>query len=519
MQKWLTKIINLINMSLFIKQYKRQFDAFGRDTVYLGIDIGTSGIKVVLCDESQNIVGQASAPLTVQHPAPLWSEQNPQDWWNGVETAISSVRNENPSALSAVKAIGLSGQMHGAVLLDSDDQVLRPAILWNDGRSAEECLEIEKAEPRSREISGNIAMPGFTAPKLLWVAKHEPEIFARVAKVLLPKDYIRFRMTGEYVSEMSDAAGTLWLDVAKRDWSEALLKATRLTPDQMPRLVEGSESPGKLRDDIAKAWGVPGAAIVAGGAGDNAAGAAGIGAITPGRAFLSLGTSGVLFLANEKFSPNPSQAVHAFCHCLPNTWHQMSVILSAASCLSWITQLTGAANEQALIQEISAAGDQPGDLYFLPYLSGERTPHNNPNAQGVFFGLTHSTDRAAMGRAVLEGVAYAFKDGLDALLETGAKIDVISVIGGGERSELWGQILASVLDYELCYHYGGEVGPAFGAARLARLSVSAEDPSEVCTAPAIKNTIKPDINMVTAYKTRHAKYRRLYELLKTEFPA
>ena len=485
--------------------------------LYIGLDIGTSGVKAVLVNGEQTILADANAPLTVQRPHPLWSEQDPRAWWEAVRAAMSALRNARPADYAAVRGIGLSGQMHGATLLDSDDNPLRPAILWNDGRSGAECAELLAREPRTPQITGNLVMPGFTAPKLLWVARYEPEIFEQVSKVLLPKDYVRLRMTGAAVSEMSDSAGTLWLDVAKRDWSDAMLAATDLDRDQMPRLVEGSDVSGTLRPDLAADWGLSAAVVVAGGAGDNAAGAVGIGAVTPGRAFLSLGTSGVYFLTNERYAPNPGQGVHAFCHCLPDTWHQMSVILSAASCLSWVTGVTGAADEAALLSEIDAVADT--DLIFLPYLSGERTPHNDPDAKGVFFGLTHQTDRADLGRAVLEGVAFAFADGQDALLAAGAEIGSVSVIGGGARSRLWGRILASVLDRPLTYHQAGEVGPAFGAARLGRLAVTGESPEDVCTPPPVDHVIEPDDGMRTILAPRRERFARLYPLLKTEFRA
>ena len=449
--------------------------------MFLGIDVGTSGVKAVLAGERQDIVASASAPLEASRPRPLWSEQDPEDWWRAIRRAVATIRHANPRELAAVKGIGLSGQMHGATLLDSRDRVLRPAILWNDGRSAAECDVLEAREPASRRITGNLAMPGFTAPKLAWVARYEPEVFSETAMVLLPKDYARLRMTGEHVSDMSDASGTLWLDVAARDWSDAMLAATRLSRDNMPRLVEGSEPGGSLRAAVAAhgaCRGVPAPAVRG-----NAAAAAGIGAVTPGSGFVTLGTSGALFVLSAAFSPNPEQAMHAFCHCLPDTWYQMGAILSAASCLRWVTALTGAADEASLLEEVEAAGDRAGGLVFLPYLSGERTPHNDPNATGVFFGLTHDVGRAALARAVLEGVAFALADGQDALLNAGARIDAVSVVGGGARSRYWGRILASVLGRSLRYHAGGEVGPAFGAARLARLAVTGENPSAVC-APA-----------------------------------
>ena len=485
--------------------------------MFLGIDLGTSGVKAVLADDQQAIVATGDASLEVSRPHPLWSEQDPEDWWQATCGAVAAIRAENPAAMAAVAGIGLSGQMHGATLLDSGDRVIRPAILWNDGRSGAECEELEVREPASRDITGNLAMPGFTAPKLVWVARNEPEAFSRVAKVLLPKDYVRLRMTGDHVSEMSDAAGTLWLDVAARDWSDPMLAATGLSRGHMPRLVEGSEPGGLLRSEIASEWGVPAGIPVAGGAGDNAAAAAGIGAVEPGAGFLSLGTSGVLFVSNAAYSPNPAQAVHAFCHCLPGTWHQMSVILSAAACLDWVAALTGAADVASLLEEVEAAGDPTDDLIFLPYLSGERTPHNDPKAMGVFFGLTHDIGRAALGRAVLESVAFAFADGQDALLNAGAEINAISVVGGGARSRYWGRVLASALGRSLRYHVVGEVGPAFGAARLARLAVTGEDPSAVCTPPPVAHVVDPVPSLVDAYGSRLPVFRRLYAALKPEF--
>lgn len=484
--------------------------------MYIGIDLGTSAVKVLLVDERQQQVAQASAALEVRRPRPTWSEQDPEDWWRAVQDCFAQLYRRDAGALGKVRAIGLAGQMHGAVLLDGRDRVLRPAILWNDGRSAEQCATLEQREPRSRQITGNLAMAGFTAPKLLWVAAHEPEIFRAVKKVLLPKDYLRLRLSGEFASEMSDAAGTLWLDVAQRAWSAAMLAATELPESSMPALFEGSEATGKLLPALAEAWGMDGDVIVAGGGGDNAAGAIGVGVIRPGQAFLSLGTSGVYFVATERFKPNPERAVHTFCHCLPDTWHQMSVILSAASALTWFTHASGAASEAELLAEIEQR-DSDSQVIFLPYLSGERTPHNDANARGVFVGMTHETTRADLGRAVLEGVAFAFVDGQDALLEAGTRIDNVSVIGGGARSELWGRILASALDRPLQYHRVGEVGPAFGAARLARLARTGEDAETVCDAPPVEQIIEPAAKLRESCRSRLGRYRRLYAALKDEY--
>jgi len=486
--------------------------------MYLGIDLGTSALKALLIDDNQVPIDQASVPLDVQRPRPQWSEQDPVAWWRATETAVAILRQRHAAALAAARGIGLSGQMHGAVLLDAADAVLRPAILWNDGRSAAQCATLEARVPAARVITGNLAMPGFTAPKLLWVAEHEPDVFHRIRTVLLPKDYVRLRLSGERASDMSDAAGTLWLDVGRRAWSPAMLAATGLSEAAMPRLVEGSAAAGTLRPALAAAWGMRPEVVIAGGAGDNAAGAVGIGVIRSGQAFVSLGTSGVYFVANATYAPNPARTVHTFCHCLPATWHQMSVILSAASCLAWITAVTGADSEAALLAEIEAADREPG-VVFLPYLSGERTPHNDPHARGVFFGLRHDTTRADLGRAVLDGVAFALADGQDALRAGDTAIDEVSVIGGGARSPFWGRILATVLDRPLYYRTGGEVGPAFGAARLARLAVTGEAAGQVCTVPTIERIVDPDHVLRDGLAARLTVYRRLYGVLRETFAA
>lgn len=485
--------------------------------MYLGIDLGTSCVKIIILDDDGQLIAQASSSLEVSRPQPLWSEQNPADWWQATNLAMQELLDQNPAAIQSIKAIGLSGQMHGATLLDVDNNVIRPAILWNDGRSEAQCKRIETSEPNSRAITGNIAMPGFTAPKLVWVEENEPDNFAKVAKVLLPKDYLRFLMSGDFASDMSDSAGTLWLDVENRQWSKAMLAATNLTEDHMPTLYEGTQITGTLKPELAKKWGMQAVPIIAGG-GDNAAGAAGIGVINPNEAFLSLGTSGVYFVANESYRPNPDSAVHTFCHCIDNTWHQMSVILSAASCLSWVTKLTGYQDEESLLVDVEKLDfSTPSTVTFLPYLSGERTPHNNPNAQGVFFGLGHNTDSAELGRAVLEGIAFAFADGQQALIAAGTQIDTVSVIGGGSVSKLWGKILASVLNKPLSYRQGAEVGPAYGAARLAKLGTSKLSPSDVCLAGEINHVIDPDQTMSSYYSKQHKKYQKLYQNLKDCF--
>jgi xylulokinase len=481
--------------------------------VYLGIDIGTSSVKAVLIDQGGVIVGQSSDPLTVSRPAPGFSEQDPQAWWQATVTAVRGI----PAAQrAAVRAIGLSGQMHGATLLDEKDRPLRPAILWNDGRSARECLDLEHREPSAREITGNIMMPGFTAPKLLWVSRHEPEIFARTACVLLPKDFVRLKLTGEKVSDMSDASGTAWLNVGQRDWSDALLAATGLTRAHMPRLVEGTSASGTVTAAAAEELGLP-RVVVAGGAGDNAASAVGLGVVLPGQAFLSLGTSGVLFVVTDRFRPNPERAAHAFCHCLPNRWHQMSVMLTAASVIDWVAQLTRESDLPRLVEAARARGLNRQSPFFLPYLSGERTPHNDPNARGVFFGIRADTTPADLTAAALEGVALAFADGLDVLVEKGGTVGEISVTGGGARLPYWGHLLAAALNRPLTYRQGSEVGAALGAARLARLALSGERAEDVCVAPPVERVVQPDAALASLLAIRRRTFVRLYQDLKSTF--
>jgi xylulokinase len=481
--------------------------------MYLGLDIGTSGVKAVLLDDTGVVWGQSVSPLSVSRPQPGWSEQAPEDWWAASELADGAL---DANLRRRVRAVGLSGQMHGATLLDDQDRPLRPAILWNDGRSAPQCAALEARVPSLTTITGNRAMPGFTAPKLQWVRENEPDVFARTAKVLLPKDYVRLRMTGDYASDLSDSAGTLWLDVGRRAWSDVMLEATGLDRSHMPALFEGSEPTGTLRPEVAAAWGM-GRVPVAAGGGDNAAGAVGVGVIAPGDAFLSLGTSGVLFLANADYRPNADGGVHTFCHALPDRWHQMSVILSAASCLDWGAKMCGFESPGRLLAAVEARGRPANGEMFLPYLSGERTPHNDPDARGVLFGLTHDTDGAAIGQAVLEGVAFAFRDGLDALLATGADLNQITVIGGGARSGYWGKVLASALGRDLIYRSDAEVGPALGAARLARLALGQASVETVCFAPPVRETISPDPQLADAFAARTLRFRALYQALKPSF--
>ena len=481
--------------------------------MFIGIDIGTSSIKAVLIDERQRVLGTASRPLSVSRPQPGFSEQEPRAWWEATQQVLSELAASRPREMAAVRGIGLSGQQHGAVLLDADEAVLRPAILWNDTRSHRECAELEAACPALRGIIGNIMMPGFTAPKLLWVARHEPETFARVRRVLLPKDHVRLCLTGDAVSDMSDASGTGWLDVGRRDWSDAALAATGLDRSHMPRLVEGSAASAVLRPELAARFGMTGKVVLAGGGGDNAASACGIGAVTPGSGFVSLGTSGVLFVSTARFAPNTASAVHAFCHAVPETWHQMGVILSATDSLEWLARLLG--GDAATL--VGALGDRvraPSPVLFAPYLAGERTPHNLAGLRGGFAGLGHEADRGVLTQAVLEGVAFAFRDCLGALEAAGTSVERAWAVGGGARSRLWLRIMASVLRRPLDLPAGAENGGAFGAARLGLCAALRADPLAVCTPPAIAETIEPDAALADAYDHAYARYRTLGSSLK-----
>ncbi|NBZ87059.1 xylulokinase [Stagnihabitans tardus] len=467
--------------------------------MYIGLDLGTSGLKGILIDDNQKVVAEATAPLTVQRPHEGWSEQEPSSWIAAAETVLDKL---SAHGLGAVKGIGLSGHMHGATVLDKSDQVLRPCILWNDTRSHEEAAEMD-GDPIFRRVTGNIVFPGFTAPKLAWMRRHEPALWDQVAMVLLPKDFLRLWLTGEHVGEMSDAAGTAWFDTGARDWSDDLLSAAGLTRAQMPRLVEGSEVSGHLRGELASRWGM-GQVVVAGGGGDNAASGVGVGVVKAGQAFVSLGTSGVLFAANDGYQPDPATAVHTFCHALPGTWHQMGVILAATDALNWYAGLVGQ-TAATLTGELGPL-QGPGKGLFLPYLGGERTPLNDAAIRGALLGLEHQTDRAAGTRAVLEGVTYAFRDSRDALAATGTKLENVLAVGGGSRSDYWLKLIATALDVPVQVPVAGDFGGALGAARLGLMAATGAG-AEVATMPPIARVIEPDTSLTAAFDAGHARFR------------
>lgn len=475
--------------------------------MFIGLDLGTSGLKAILINDAQQVLAEATAPLTVSRLHDGWSEQAPSDWIAAAESVLDAL---SAHGLGRVQGIGLSGHMHGATLLDAADEVLRPCMLWNDTRSADEAADLD-ADPMFRRISGNIVFPGFTAPKVDWVRSHEPEIWGRIAKILLPKDYLRLWLTGGHVADMSDAAGTAWFDTGARDWSDDLLTATGLSRAQMPRLVEGSAVSGTLRAALAGRWGLPSNVVIAGGGGDNAASGVGVGVVRAGEAFVSLGTSGVLFAANDGYHPDPATAVHTFCHALPNTWHQMGVVLSATDSLNWYAGMVGE-NAASLTNGLSAL-EAPGKTLFLPYLGGERTPLNSASVRGAFLGLEHATDRAAGTRAVLEGVTYAIRDCRDALAATGTKLHHLLGVGGGSKSDYWLSAIATALNCTVSVPVAGDFGGAFGAARLGLMAATGAG-AEIATLPAIARQIDPNQALSAAYDAGHARFRAAQTAIK-----
>jgi xylulokinase len=475
--------------------------------MFLGLDFGTSSVKAVLVDGEQRVVARADVHLAISSPASDRRQKDPEDWWRALLAIMEELGQHHSRDVGAIKAIGLSGRMRGAVLLDATGAVLRPCILWNDGRAAVECRLLEARLPDLAAITGNVAAPGFTAPKLLWVRRHEPEIFARVATVLLPKAWIRCRLTGELIEEMSDASDTLWLDTGKRDWSDAALSATGLDRSAMPRLVEGAAPAGRLRPVLAMRWGIETPSLLAGGAGDNAAGAVGLSAIEPGDAFISLGSSGALWVTTGVFAPYPRAAAHAFCHALPGLWRQMGVTLSAGASLAWWAGVTGL-TEAELLEEV--AGDvAPREPLCLPYLAGERTPHNDAGRRGAFAGSSFGDERRHLTQAVMEGVAFSLRDRLDAVRASGTAVQEANVIGGGSRSAAWVQMLASALDLPRHRIEGGELAAAFGATRLARLAFTGESVAAVCAPRGRLESVLPDPSLRDAYARQPGRYRQL----------
>lgn len=485
--------------------------------MFLGLDIGTSSVKAVVVDEAQRLVASGTAPLAVSRPQDLWSEQNPEDWWAAVGQAVHEVRAAAGRNWSGIRAIGLSGQMHGAVLLDEAYRPLRPAILHNDGRAHREAQDLNRRLPEIGRIAGVPAMPGFVAPKLLWLQTHEPEVMARTRHLLMPKDYVRLRMTGRLATDMCDGSGSLLLDSGERRWSPEIAEACGISLSLLPAALEGSAVSGQVSGAVAASWGLAPGTLVAAGAGDAAAGAIGSGAVNPGDAFISIGTATQYFVARDNYRPAPEHLVHTFCHGLPNRWFQMAALLNGAGALAWAAGLLGETDIGRLMAQTEAAFAGPSPILFLPYLSGERTPHNNPHAKGVLFGLTPASSREQVIQAVLEGVALSLADAQSHVEATGALPPKISVNGGGSKSRLWMKILASALNKTVLLAEGAEAGPAFGAARLARLAATEEAPAEVCGKPPVAAEIPPDPALAQAYAERLTKFRNLYKALTPLF--
>lgn len=480
--------------------------------MYLGLDLGTSSIKAILIDEMQNTIASADAALEVQRPHAGWSEQRPADWIKACEIAVSSLQASNAAELAKVRGIGLSGQMHGAVMLDAADEPVYPCILWNDSRAAKEAIALD-TDPAFRRITGNITFAGFTAPKVMWMAEHEPDAYARIAKIMLPKDYLRFWLTGQHATEMSDASGIGVLDMAKRCWSAELIERAGLCVEQLPPLFEGSHAIAPLRDHLRQIWGISQKVVVAGGAADNPAAACGVGVLKPGTAFVSLGTSGVLLAANPGFRPKAESAVHAFCHAVPECWYQMGVILSATDSLGWLARITGKGPGELA----SALGDElqdPARVRFLPYLSGERTPINDANARGAFIGLDHGADTVMLTQAVLEGVAFAFKDSQEALASTGTELETVLAVGGGTRSHYWLAMIATLLGRPLQVPADSTVGAALGAARLGLIAAENADPFEICKLPSIQHSIDPITALAEPFAEAYAAWKRYYPAIR-----
>ena len=485
---------------------------------YIGIDLGTSAVKLLLVDESGGVARTVTKEYPLFFPHPGWSEQNPVDWWSGVLIGLEELLEGVDK--SAVAGIGCGGQMHGLVVLDENDEVIRKAILWNDGRTAEETDWLNTAVGKARlsELTANIAFAGFTAPKLLWVKKQEPEDFARIRKIMLPKDYINYKLTGVHACDCSDASGMLLLDVKNRRWSREMMELCGVTEEQMPRLFESSEVIGTLRPEIAGALGLSPDVKVVAGAGDNAAAAVGTGVVGEGGCNISLGTSGTVFVSSKQFGVDPNNALHAFCHA-DGGWHLMGCMLSAASCNKWLCEeILGTADyaaEQAAITDEKLGTNH---VFFLPYLMGERSPINDTAARGTFTGLTMDTTRSDLVQAVLEGVSFALRDSVEVAKKIGVKIDRSFLCGGGAKSPLWRRMLANILNIPLDVPQTEE-GPGYGGAMLAMVGCGQFESVQACAAALtrVKKTVEPDPAIAARYEDRYQRFRKIYPAMRELF--
>ena len=483
--------------------------------MYLGLDCGTSGLKALLTDESGAPVASAARAYAPDRPKPKWSEQDPDVWRAAMAGAIADLRSAG-AALDGLRAIGFSGQMHGAVLLDRTDRPVRPAILHNDGRAAAEAAELAERFPRLASVVGVKPMAGFTGPKLLWLSRHEPESRRRIECVLSPKDYLRLELCGERGTDMSDAAGTWMLDEAARQWSAEAIAACEAEAGWAPPLFEGSAPVGKIRPATADDLGLPRRLVIAAGGGDAAAGAVGLGAIDPGQAFISLGTAMQLIVAADRTLGAPEKLVHSFAHALPGRWYAMAAMLNGAGALAFAGRLIGM-RPDALEREAADGYRGPGALIFLPYLSGERTPLDDADARGVMFGMSETTSRADVARAVMEGVALTLADARDCLEAAGARIARVGLIGGGAKSDLWTRMIAAATGFTIVRMQAGETGPALGAARLARMAATGEPAEAVCRPPQILDVTEPEPELLAAFAAQRKRFKALYEAVKSEF--
>lgn len=477
--------------------------------VFLGIDLGTTALKAVLSDGRSTIMAGAEIPMPVSRPAPDRAEQNPEDWWTALISACRRLKGRDQ-----VAGISFSGQMHGAVLLGQNARILHPAILWNDARAVAEAADLNASLPGEARVAGVRAMASFTAPKLLWLQRHQPKLMHRVQQILAPKDYLRFRLTGEYATDPVDASGMWLLDVAARNWCAPILSALRLYESQLPPVREATEPAGALSDDAARILGLPPGIPVITGTGDAAASAIGLGLIDEGDGVISIGTSAQIIVTKRKHVPAPVQNIHAFCHGLPQRWFQMAALLNGASPLAWIAARTGHRDMSKLLQLVGQRMHAPSPVMFLPYLSGERTPHDDPGMRAAFIGLEHTTDDADLTRAVMEGVALSLADCYSCLTATGTKPKPLLAVGGGTKSALWTKMIASALGRDIAISEASEYGAALGAARLARIGVTGEAIESVCQRPAKTQVINPDKSLAKLYAARLPQFRALYHAVK-----
>ncbi|WP_330626242.1 xylulokinase [Vallitalea guaymasensis] len=488
--------------------------------MFLGIDLGTSSVKLIAVDENGRILGESVRDYPIYYPQLNYAEQNPEDWWSATKEALKEIVDKIDVEVDEIESIGLSGQMHGLVILDENDKVLRPALLWCDQRTQEECDEITEhfGKDKLRDLTANKALTGFTAPKILWVKKNEPEIFNKINKIMLPKDYINYKLTGNFSTDVSDASGMLLVDVKNRTWSKEVLDFLSIKEEMLPKLYESSDSVGNLKDDLKKEIGITSDIVVAAGAGDQAAGAVGTGVVEEGTISVALGTSGVVFAAHDKFAVDDEARVHSFCHA-NNKYHSMGVMLSAASCLKWwVEEVNKNISFDELLKEATKIEPGSNGLIFLPYLMGERTPYPDPDARGCFIGLTITHTRAHMTRAILEGVSFGLRDSLEILKELGVPIKEVRVSGGGAKSDLWRQILADIFDCNI-NTINTNQGPALGGAILGCVATGKYDTVEQVCKKLIKvtNTIKPIKENVKQYNKTYEIYHELYSTLKNTF--